>query len=235
MAGILQRLFKIGQAEAHSVIDKLEDPIKLTEQGIRDLKKDLSAAMQSLAQVKALAIRLKKQMNDAQKAARDYERKAMLLLEKAKNGELDPQEAERLAMEALTRKQEYEQRASQLAADYEAQNNMAMQLQSKVEELKKQIASYENELITLKARAKTAQSMRKINQQLARIDSSGTLAMLERMKQKVQEEESLAEAYGQVASETTSVDDKINRALATPSSSAASQELEELKKKMGLV
>ncbi len=235
MAGILQRLFKIGQAEAHSVVDKLEDPIKLTEQGIRDLKKDLSAAMQSLAQVKSLAIRLKKQMDDSRRAAKDYERKAMLLLEKAKNGELDPQEAERLAMEALTRKQECEQRAAQLATDYEAQNNMAMQLQAKVEQLKKQIASYENELITLKARAKTAQSMRKINQQLARIDSSGTLAMLERMKQKVQEEESLAEAYGQVASETTSVDEKIDRVLATPSSSAASQELEELKKKMGLV
>jgi len=36
---IFKRLFKIGQAEAHSAVDKLEDPIKLTEQGIRDLKK----------------------------------------------------------------------------------------------------------------------------------------------------------------------------------------------------
>ena len=37
-----KRLFKIGQAEAHSALDKLEDPIKLTEQGIRDLKQDLN-------------------------------------------------------------------------------------------------------------------------------------------------------------------------------------------------
>ncbi|MBW1975587.1 MAG: PspA/IM30 family protein [Deltaproteobacteria bacterium] len=235
MAGILQRIFKIGQAEAHSVVDKLEDPIKLTEQGIRDLKKDLSVAMQSLAEVKALAIRLKKQMEDARRAAKDYERKAMLILEKAKKGELDPQDAEHLAMEALTRKQESEDRATQLATDYEAQNRMAMELQAKVEQLKKQITTYENELITLKARAKTAQSMRKINQQLAKVDSSSTLAMLERMKQKVAEEESLAEAYGNVAAETASVDQKIDRALATPSSSSAMLELEELKKKVGLV
>lgn len=234
MAGILRRLFKVGQAEMHSVIDKLEDPIKLTEQGIRDLKKDLSAALTSLAEVKALAIRLKKQMEDAKAAAKDYEKKAVMLLEKAKKGELEVSEAERLAMEALTLKQEWESRAAQLAADYEAQNNMATQLQAKVEHLKREITKYENELITLKARAKTAQSMRKINQQLARIDSSGTLAMLERMKQKVQEEESLAEAYGRVASETSSVDDKIDRALATPSPSGALTELEELKKRLGL-
>ena len=39
MAGIFQRLFKTGQAEAHAIVDKLEDPIKLSEQAIRDLKK----------------------------------------------------------------------------------------------------------------------------------------------------------------------------------------------------
>ena len=37
--GIFSRLFKVGQAEAHAMVDKLEDPIKITEQGIRDLKK----------------------------------------------------------------------------------------------------------------------------------------------------------------------------------------------------
>ena len=45
---IFKRLFKIGQAEANSAVDKLEDPIKMTEQGIRDLKKDLSAALQAI-------------------------------------------------------------------------------------------------------------------------------------------------------------------------------------------
>ena len=38
---IFHRLFKFVQAESHSAIDKLEDPVKQTEQGIRDLKSDL--------------------------------------------------------------------------------------------------------------------------------------------------------------------------------------------------
>ena len=35
---VFKRLFRIGKAEANSIVDQLEDPIKLTEQGIRDLK-----------------------------------------------------------------------------------------------------------------------------------------------------------------------------------------------------
>ena len=30
MAGIFQRLFKTGQAEAHALVDKFEDPIKMS-------------------------------------------------------------------------------------------------------------------------------------------------------------------------------------------------------------
>ena len=54
---IFRRLFRIGSAEANSMVDKLEDPIKMTEQGIRDLKGDLGKALEALAEVKALAIR----------------------------------------------------------------------------------------------------------------------------------------------------------------------------------
>ena len=32
---IFKRIFRIGQAEIHAVVDKMEDPIKMTEQGIR--------------------------------------------------------------------------------------------------------------------------------------------------------------------------------------------------------
>ena len=63
----------------------------------------------------------------------------------------------------------------------------------------------------------------------------GTIAMLEKMKTKVEEDESLSEAYGDMVSLENSVDDEINKALEAPSStSSASIKLEELKAKMGL-
>jgi phage shock protein A len=232
--GIFSRLFKVGQAEAHNVVNKLEDPIRMTEQGIRDLKRDLQGAMTGLAEVKGVALRMSKEAEDAKRQASEYERKAMLLLQRAQDGQLNMAEADRLATEALAQKDIVSERATRLLRDAEQQHRMSAQLQEKVSQLKSTITTHENELITLRARAKTAASTKKINQQLAKIDSSSTIAMLERMKNKVEEDEALAQAYGEVADADTSVDAEINRALAGSQTAGAQDRLAELKARMGL-
>lgn len=234
MAGIFQRLFKVGQSEAHSVIDKFENPIKMTEQGIRDLKKDLQETLRSLAEVKGVAIRLKRESEESKRLAADYERKAMLLLQKMQGGELDAAQAERLASEALSKKEEASQKVVRLTQDWERQDKMSAQLQQNVEKLKSTVSTYENDLITLRARAKTAAATKKINQQLAKVDSSGTIAMLEKMKNKVEEDEALAESYGEIAAVDKSVDDEINAVLTSGQSPAANDQLAALKSKMGI-
>ena len=35
---IFKRIFRIGQAEIHSVVEKMEEPIKMTEQRIREMR-----------------------------------------------------------------------------------------------------------------------------------------------------------------------------------------------------
>ena len=87
-------------------------------------------------------------------------------------------------------------------------------------------------MVTLKARTKTANATRKINQHLSSVDSKGTVALLERMKNKVEEEESLAQAYGEMAEETQSVDDEIDKAIG--GTSAGDDSLAKLKAKMGM-
>ena len=234
MSGFFSRLFKVAEANAHAAVDHLEDPIRMTEQGIRDLKKNLQAAMVSLAQVKSLAIRLGKEADDHRKRAGEYERKAMLLLKRMEAGEMAAADAERIATAALEKKEESVRQAARAGADHEAQQRMADQLQAKVQDLKHKIARYENELVTLRARARTASSMRKINQQLAGADAGGTVAMLEKMKHKVEEEESLAEAYDQLGDVGRTVDDDIDNALRTPPPSAGADSLAALKQKMGI-
>ncbi len=229
---IFQRMFRMGKAEVNSALDNFEDPIKMTEQGIKDLKKDLNEAMTSLAVVKGQGIRLKKQAEENRRAAEDYERKAMLLLQRAQGGEVDSAEADRLATEALGRKDDAATRAQTLGADGQQQETTAANLQSQVDKLRSTISSYENDLITLRARARTAAATKKINKQLAKVDSSGTVAMLERMKERVDEDESLAQAYGDLAGQPTSADDEINRALAGGGSS--DERLAALKAKMGM-
>ncbi len=230
--GIFQRIFRVGKAELNTAIDKFEDPIKMTEQGIRDLKKDLNAAMTSLAEVKGQGIRLRKQAEDSKKAAADYERKAMALLQKAQNGEIDAAEVDRLATEALNRKEENVSRAATLNQDAKQQETTAAQLQTQVDKLKSSVAGYENDLITLRARARTAAATKKINKQLSKVDSNGTLAMLEKMKERVDEDESLAQAYGEMADSSKTLDEEIDGAL--KSKGASSDKLAELKTKMGI-
>lgn len=231
---VLQRLFKISQAEAHKAINKLEEPIRMTEQGIRDLKNDLQGAMIGLAEVKGVAIRLTKEAEEERFQASEYERKAMLMLQRAQAGHLDMAQAERLATEALTMKDSASKRAIQLFKDAEQQQRLASQLQEKIVQFKLIISTHENELITLRARAKTAVATKKINQQLSQIDSSGTIALLERMKNKVEEDEALAQAYGEVANADSSVDAEIVRALADAQPSSTQDRLAELKAKMRL-
>lgn len=231
---LFKRLFRVSQAEAHAIVDKFEDPIKMTEQGIRDLKKDLQASMTSLAEVKAIAVRTRREADNHKKLAVDYERKAMMLLQKMQNGEMDQADAERLATQALNKKEQSAADAIRLAQEAERHEQMAGQLQANVNKIKSGVNTYENDLVTLKARAKTAAATKKINQQIARVDSSGTIAMLEKMKSKVEEDEALALAYGEMADLDKSVDDEIDAALESGNRVTASANLLELKKKMGI-
>jgi phage shock protein A len=235
MAGLFSRIFQLGKAEAHSVVDAMEDPIKMTEQGIRDLKKDLQESMQSLAQVKGVVMRLRNDAENQKKVAVSMEKKAMALLQSSQEGKVEPGEAERLASEALGRKEEAGQKALGLSKDLQSQEGMANQLQKNVEKLRSTIQRYENDLITLRARAKTAAATRKLNEQIAKVDSGGTIAMLEKMKAKVEEDESLAKAYGEIADTGEDLDAQIDKALQGGSGSLPqSDSLAALKAKMGI-
>lgn len=232
---IFKRLFNIGKSEAHSAIDKLEDPIKMTEQGIRDLKKDLEQALIALAEVKALAIRSRNDMETYESKAKNFENKAMLLLKRAQSGEVEMAEADRLASEALIRKEENIKMAAQARANQEKFDNSVSKLDGNVKNLRSNISKYENELKTLKARAKVSSATKNINKQLANIDSSSTVSMLERMKEKVDQEEALAESYADIANESRSIEEEIDKALNDGAAeSKASESLAELKKKMGM-
>ena len=118
-----------------------------------------------------------------------------------------------MATQALNKKEQSAADAVRLAQEADRHEQMAGQLQANVNKIKSGVNTYENDLVTLKARAKTAAATKKINQQIARVDSSGTLAMLEKMKSKVEEDEALALAYGEMADLDQSVDDEIDATL----------------------
>lgn len=230
---IFTRLFKIGQSEAHSAIDQLEDPIKLTEQGIRDMKQDLDKSLNSLAQVKAMAIRARNDVENYSAKAQDYEQKAVLLLKRAESGDLAVEEADRLATEALSQKEANLKHKAQAMGEKQKFEESVEKLEVNVKRLRSTITKWENELKTLKARIKVSSATKNINKQMAQIDSTDTVAMLERMKDKVNQEEALAESYGEIANEARSIDEEIDKTLADTNTDR-SDELAKLKEKLGM-
>ena len=230
---IFKRLFKIGQAEAHASVDNMEDPIKMTEQGIRDMKEDLNKSVEAMAQVKALAIRSKNDKEEFEAKAKDYESKAILILKKAHNDEMDSAEADRLAKEALAKKETAQKNVDRAALETEKFDKNVAQLKSTIERIKSNISNWENELKTLKARVKVSDATQNVNKQMAELDSAGTVSMLERMKDKVAQDEALAEAYGDMANAKDTIDDEID-AAADNKDAKVTDDLEKLKAQLGM-
>ena len=210
---VFARIFKFFQSEAHALLSRFEDPVKLTEQGIRDLKKDFDDAMKGVAEIKAIAIGAKKDLKTKQQIADDYEQKALTILKKAQAGQLDEAEADRLAGEALKKKQSALNEVKTLKESIKSYDESLEKMENKVLELKNRIKTAEEEYTSLKARATVAKTTKRINQQLSGMGSDSTMAMIEEMKTRIQTEENLAEAYGETAQLQTSVDDEINKAI----------------------
>ena len=121
---LFKRMMTWGNSEANSALDHLEDPIKMADQGIRDLRKDLQESLEGFAKVKAQAIRSRRDVARQKEIATDYEQKAMLLLQKMQQGGLAAADGDRLASEALAKRDGAIQRATTIAQELQNYEKM---------------------------------------------------------------------------------------------------------------
>ncbi len=232
MYSLIKRCFKFIQSQAHAILSKFENPVNLAEQSIRDLKQNYDESLRGLAEIKAIAINTKRNIEEKKQIAADYERKALMLVKKAQEGQIDTKEADRLASEALTKKNNAVQEAAKLSADLKNYEAMSQKMESKISALKAQISHWESELTTMKARYKVAKSTKKINQQLTAIGDESTTAILKDMKTKIQEEEALAGAYDEMLYMESDIDKEIDKAIGTTYTTDVQNALAELKTKL---
>jgi len=143
------------------------------------------------------------------------------------------QEEARMAKEALAQKDSAEKQLLRAKEESAKFDNSVEQIQKSIQTIKANIGNWENELKTLKARVKVSNATKNLNKQMAELDSTGTVSMLERMKEKVAQEEALAEAYGDIAKASKSIDDEIDKAADT-STAKADSDLAKLKEQLGL-
>lgn len=230
---IFKRLFRIGQAEIHAAVDKMEDPVKMTEQGLRELRTDLTEATEAYAKVKALAIRTENDQFQRQQESRSYGEKAILIMQKAQSGQVDLVKAEELAREALSLHKKYYIESEALGEQVNALQQSSREMLRNTEILRENMEKWEKELRTLKARVKVSKATEQVNKQLAHVDNNGIIGMLERMKSKVEDQEALAKAYGEISREKNSRKDELDSLLKDDSLSIE-KDLQAIKEKLGI-
>lgn len=208
-----KRLFNVGKAKAHAKLDKVEDPVALTEQSIKDLKQDLAESMKSLAEMKALAIRTKRDVQQAHRAADQYEQRAMQFIAKAEQGDITMDEADRYALKALAQKDQILRVSSANEQNLHAYENMIRKLEIDIQKIRTQINTWEGELKTLKVRSRLSETSRRLNERMSSISNNSMNTMLEDMKMKVEEQEALAQSYEDVANLEDGVDKEVEKVL----------------------
>ncbi len=230
---IFKRLLRIGQAEIHAAVEKMEDPVKMTEQGLRELREDLTEATEAYAKVKALAIRTENEQAHCQKESMNYAEKAILIMQKAQAGQVEIGKAEELAREALSLRRKFYSESEELGQQVMALQQSSREMLRNTEILKENLEKWEKELRTLKARVKVSKATEQVNKQLAQLDNNGTIAMLERMKAKVEDQEALSQAYGEIARSKHSMKDELDKFLKDDSMSIE-KDLQAIKEKLGI-
>lgn len=231
MWSFVKRLWNILVGNLHEAADKFERPITMTKQGIRDLETQLKESLEAFAEVRATAIRSKNEVSKAAQDAEDYKKKAMTLLHRAQKG-ADSATSERLAAKAMAQREQKLELYKTHLATQQRYEKMVEGMNAKIKRLKREISKWKTELKSLEARQKAATAGMKLNKAMAGMDSGKTLEMLNKMKERVENNEALADAYGEMADATKTIDEEINAALVGHEGLDA---LEALKAEMGLV
>jgi phage shock protein A len=137
--GIFNRLNRVIKSNLNALVDQAEDPEKLIGQTVADMKSGLSRARKELVEALGSAKRLEKKEKALEEEAVEWERKAVLALQR---------DDEDLAREALRRKTRALREAQSVRARAAEQATAA-------DEMKAQLGRIEEKLDDLKARQKT--------------------------------------------------------------------------------
>ena len=223
--GVFQRMSLVVRSWVNALIGKAEDPQKVLEQLVSDMRGQLAGVKQDVAAAIADEKKLLAQVDREKQQADEWERRAMLAVQENRDD---------LAKQALVRPNEHMQHAQQLnetwlkhKADTEALKEQLRGLNDKIEEAKRR----KNILI---ARARRAEVQGRIQQTMSTMSNQSAFESFERMAERIEDMERQAVAAQELAGELTG--DTLSRQFEQLEFRGnADQQLLELKQKMGML
>ncbi|MCP3742993.1 PspA/IM30 family protein [Paenibacillus sp. A3M_27_13] len=196
---IFKRLRDLTMSNINAIIDKAEDPIKMTDQYIRDMQEDLEDAEKAVAAQIAIEKRFKQQYEEQAALVKKREEQAHTAA-KAQNVDL--------ARRALEEKKSAEQKMNEFKAGYEQNKAAADNLRGKLDEMRRQLTEMKNKRETLVARYNAAKAQTEINKAMNGFSSDTATGGLKRMEEKMLQAEARAEASNEMSSKEKSLDEE---------------------------
>ncbi|MEM6291509.1 MAG: PspA/IM30 family protein [Myxococcota bacterium] len=222
--GLFSRLGTLIRSNINELINKAEDPEKMLNQVLVDMKAQLVEAKKQVAVAIADEKRIKKQYEQEAAKAAEWERKAMLAVKAGDDS---------LARAALNRKQEHDEVAETLKQQWEAQKQSVEQLKGALRGLDNKIEEAKRKRNILVSRQKRAEAQRTINETLSNINSTSAFDTFERMSDRVTQIEAEAEATAEIGGALPEATLE-SQFKALEASSGVDDDLAALKSKMAL-
>ncbi|MFP4596940.1 MAG: PspA/IM30 family protein [Persicimonas sp.] len=221
---IFGRIGTLLKANINDVISKAEDPEKILNQLILDMKEQLINAKKQVAVAIADEKRLKKQLDSEVHKASEWEKKAMMAVRAGRDD---------LAKEALSRKQEHDELAQEYQGQWEAQKAAADKLRDSLRQLNNKIEEAKRKKNLLIARKKRAEAQQTIQETMSGLNDTSAFDAFDRMSDKIEQMEAEAEASAELA-EGFSGDDLSSKFEDLEADHGADEALSALKAKMGV-
>ncbi len=186
---IFSKLSTVIKSNINDLISRAENPEKMLNQIILDMRDQLAKAKREVAAAIADERKLRASLDSEVKQMRQWEHRAMLAVKEGRDD---------LAKQALLRQQEHAERAGSLdgtwksqAAETEKLKNSLRQLNDKIEEAKRK----RNLLV---AKQRRAQAQRRIHETMSGLSNTSAFEAFNRMAEKIEEQERESLAHQEV-------------------------------------
>ena len=226
--GIFTKLSTVIRSNINDLISRAENPEKMLNQIILDMRDQLAKAKREVAAAIADERKLKSQLESEVKQARDWQHRAMLAVKEGRDD---------LAKQALIRQKEHTERAQVLQGTWESQASETEKLKGSLRQLNDKIEEAKRKRNLLIAKQKRAQAQRRIHETMSGLSDTSAFEAFNRMADKIEDEErrSLAEVEVTEAIGGDTVEKEFLRLESGTGGADVEDQLLALKTEMGLI
>lgn len=186
---IFKRVRDITVASIHEMLDRVEDPVAMLNQYLRDLESEISKAELAVSRQVAIEKKWKALVEEFEQRAAKRCRQAELALD---HGD------ENIARQAIEDKQFAEVKAAEYRALYERSKEQVAVLLGQLKELKDKFYELRNKKFHLVSRANVANAVKDINQALVSIDTESAAKGFARIEEKIMTMEADSQAMQRI-------------------------------------